>query len=60
MCIRDSLLAPLTASDVIHAVVLSGGSAFGLEAGCGVADVYKRQAMKSLSNREGGGVRKKL
>lgn len=42
---ETALLAPLTASDVIHAVVLSGGSAFGLEAGCGVAEFLEEKGI---------------
>lgn len=35
---ETDLLRPEETVDVLHAVVLSGGSAFGLEASCGVAD----------------------
>lgn len=34
---ESALLEPLASAEMIHAVVLSGGSAFGLEAGCGAA-----------------------
>ncbi len=42
---ETALLAPLTASEVLHAVVLSGGSAFGLEAGCGVAEFLEEKGI---------------
>lgn len=37
------LLQPLASADRIHAILLSGGSAFGLEAGCGVAEYLEKR-----------------
>lgn len=40
---ETDLLRPEETVDVLHAVVLSGGSAFGLAAACGVADELERR-----------------
>lgn len=42
---ETDLLRPEETVDVLHAVVLSGGSAFGLEASCGVANELARQGI---------------
>ena len=39
------LLKPLASAERIHSIVLSGGSAFGLEAGCGVAQFLEEQGI---------------
>ena len=39
------LLQPLASAETIHAILLSGGSAFGLEAGCGVAEFLEEQGV---------------
>ena len=40
---ETTLLQPLAAADKIHAILLSGGSAFGLEAGCGAAEFLEEK-----------------
>lgn len=40
---ESGLLNPLAANDAVHAVVLAGSSAFGLDAASGVMDYLKRQ-----------------
>ena len=40
---ETTLLQPLASADKIHAIVLSGGSAFGLEAGCGAAEYLEEK-----------------
>lgn len=42
---ETDLLRPEETVDVLHAVVLSGGSAFGLAASCGVADELERRGI---------------
>lgn len=42
---ETDLLRPEETVDVLHAVVLSGGSAFGLAAACGVADELERRGI---------------
>ena len=42
---ETTLLQPLASADKIHAIVLSGGSAFGLEAGCGVAEFLEQKGI---------------
>ena len=42
---ESQLLDPLTAAQEIHAVVLAGGSAFGLGAGSGVMDCLERRGI---------------
>lgn len=42
---ETDLLRPEETVDVVHAVVLSGGSAFGLAAGCGVAEELERRGL---------------
>lgn len=42
---ETDLLRPEETVDVIHSVVLSGGSAFGLAAACGVADELERRGI---------------
>lgn len=42
---ETDLLRPEETVDVLHAVVLSGGSAFGLAAACGVADELERHGI---------------
>lgn len=42
---ETDLLRPEETVDVLHAVVLSGGSAFGLAASCGVADELERRGV---------------
>lgn len=42
---ETDLLRPEETVDVVHAVVLSGGSAFGLAASCGVADELERRGI---------------
>lgn len=39
------LLKPLASADKIHAILLSGGSAFGLEAGCGVEQFLEEKGI---------------
>ena len=42
---ETDLLRPEETVDVLHAVVLSGGSAFGLSASCGVAEELERRGI---------------
>lgn len=42
---ESALLEPLASTEMIHAIVLSGGSAFGLEAGCGVAKFLEEKGV---------------
>lgn len=42
---ENALLNPLAANDSVHAVVLSGGSAFGLESSCGVMRWLKEKGI---------------
>ncbi|MEE8807816.1 MAG: P1 family peptidase [Lactimicrobium sp.] len=42
---ENALLNPLAANDAVHAVVLSGGSAFGLESSCGVMRWLKERSI---------------
>ena len=42
---ETTLLQPLASAEIIHAILLSGGSAFGLEAGCGVAEFLEEQGV---------------
>ena len=39
------LLQPLASAETIHSIVLCGGSAFGLEAGCGVAECLEEKGI---------------
>ena len=42
---ETTLLQPLASAEIIHSIVLSGGSAFGLEAGCGVAEFLEEKGI---------------
>lgn len=42
---ETTLLGGLASAEVIHAVTLSGGSAYGLEAGCGVAEALEEKGI---------------
>ncbi len=42
---ETALLQPLASAERIHAIVLSGGSAFGLEAGCGAAEFLEERGI---------------
>ena len=42
---ETGLLKPLASAETIHAILLSGGSAFGLEAGCGVAEFLEEKGI---------------
>ena len=42
---ENALLNPLAANDAVHAVVLSGGSAFGLESSCGAMRWLKEKGI---------------
>ena len=42
---ETTLLQPLASAEVIHAILLSGGSAFGLEAGCGAAEFLEEKGV---------------
>lgn len=42
---ESALLEPLASTEMIHAIVLSGGSAFGLEAGCGAAKFLEEKGV---------------
>ena len=42
---ETTLLQPLASAEKIHAILLSGGSAFGLEAGCGVAEYLEEKGI---------------
>ena len=42
---ETTLLQPLASAERVHAIVLSGGSAFGLEAGCGVAEFLEERGI---------------
>ena len=45
---ETDLLRPEETVDVLHSVVLSGGSAFGLAAACGVADELERRVRDAM------------
>lgn len=42
---ESALLEPLASAEMIHAIMLSGGSAFGLEAGCGAAKYLEEKGI---------------
>lgn len=50
---ETDLLSPLNMVEKVHAVVLAGGSAFGLDAACGVMDYLEEQG---IGHRTAGGV----